>query len=315
MGSNRLGDTRGQASPEWLGVVLLVSLVFAGMVAAGVGVPGAGLARTLAGKLVCVLDLGSACGERESALITAYGSEVGDLVADHVPLLEYEEGMRVLPIDWRTCRENSCAEGAASGRVIKTSSGEPITLFSHVIDCRDPDHPEPSAADCEGDAAGNLYLQYWAYYPDSRTAPYDGKLFKEIGFHPDDWESFQVRITPDGVDERASSHHGYNGDISDPVNDTGWLPGESAWAPATGRYAISAGSHAGKVGTPPADKNIRRPSSVERLPHRLSRPKDVHVIPLETMRDEWDAYVGSTKHLPAWLKDVYLNPEETGTSG
>jgi hypothetical protein len=30
---------------------------------------------------------------------------------------------------------------------------------------------------------------------------------------------------------------------------------------------------------------------------------------------EWDDYVGSTEHLPAWLKDVYLDPEATGTSG
>ena len=31
------------------------------------------------------------------------------------------------------------------------------------------------------------------------------------GYHPDDWESVQFRLRPDGeVDQRASSHHGYN---------------------------------------------------------------------------------------------------------
>ena len=39
------------------------------------------------------------------------------------------------------------------------------------------------------------------------------------------------------------------------------------------------------------------------------------MIPLETMRDQWGDYVGSAKHVPAWLKDVYLEPEATGTSG
>jgi hypothetical protein len=290
--------------------VLAVSLVFAAMAATGINVPGAELARTLAGKLVCVVDLGADCDERASALTVAYGSEVGGIVAAHVPLLEYEEGMHVLPIDWRACREDSCADGVEAGRVSETITGQPVTLFSHVVDCRDPADPRPPAAECSGDAEGNLYLQYWAYYPDSRTKPYG-----EAGWHPDDWESFQVKITPDGVQERASSHHGYNGDTNDPINDTGWFGGKPAWSPATGRYAISSGSHAGRVGTPPSEKKIRRPSSISRLPFRLSRPKDVRVIPLETMRGEWGDYVGSTEHLPAWLKEVYLDPEATGTSG
>lgn len=311
-----LRSERGQASPEWLGVVLVVSLTFAAMVAAGIKVPGAELARALAGKLVCVVDLGADCDERASALTTAYGSEVGGIVAAHVPLLEYEDGMHVLPIDWRTCRANSCAGGPEAGRVSEADSGEPVTLFSHVVDCREPARPQPPAAECGGEAEGNLYLQFWAYYPDSRTAPFDGDAFGNRGWHESDWESFQVKIRADGsIEERASSHHGYNGDTSDPINDTGWFGGKPAWSPATGRYAISSGSHAGHVGTPPAEKNIRRPSSIERLPHRLSRPQDVRVIPLETMRDEWSDYVGSTEHLPAWLKDVYLDPEATGTSG
>ena len=305
-----LRDQGGQASLEWLGVVFVVSLAFAAMAAAGVNVPGAELARTLAGRLVCVVDLGADCDERASALTAAYGAELGGVVENHVPLLEFEEGMRVLPIDWRTCRANTCAEGAEAGRVSETDAGEPVTLFTHVIDCRDPEHPQPPAAVCGGEAEGNLYLQYWAYYPDSRTKPYG-----EAGWHPDDWESFQVKITPEGVEERASSHHGYNGDTSDPINDTGWFGGKPAWSPGTGRYAISSGSHAGHVGTPPSEKNIRRPSSISRLPVRLSRPKDVRVVPLETMRDEWGVYVGSKEHLPAWLKDVYLDPEATGTSG
>ena len=43
----------GQASPEWLGVVLVVCVLFSAMVAAGVHLPGADLARSIAERLTC----------------------------------------------------------------------------------------------------------------------------------------------------------------------------------------------------------------------------------------------------------------------
>jgi hypothetical protein len=298
-----LRDGRGQASPEWLGVVLVVSIAFAATVAAGVRVPGTGLAHSLGERLVCAINLGEGCGGKPTALTLAYGPGVADLVAGLVPTLEYEEGMLALPIDWRSCREDACANGPDSGEAIKSQSGEPVTLFSHVVNCSDPDAPVPPDADCGGAAAGHLYIQFWAYYPDSATTPFDEEVLGRAGYHPDDWESFQVRIGPGGIQERASSHHGYNDEGGDAVNDTGWVPGKSAWTTASGRYWISSKSHAGRVGT------------WQGPPHRWTPPEDVRVIPLETMRDQWDDYVGSAKHLPAWLKDVYLNPEATGTSG
>jgi len=64
--------------------------------------------------------------------------------------------------------------------------------------------------DCSGARAGNLYLQYWTYYADSATLRGIPIVGAE-GFHKDDWESVQIRIRPGGkVDERASSHNGYN---------------------------------------------------------------------------------------------------------
>ncbi len=292
-----LRDDRGQASPEWLGTVLVVSLAFAALVAGGVGVPGVDLAKAITAKLACALDLGSDCDSQASALTAAYGAEVADLVAERVPLLHYEEGMLALPIDWRECREVACAQGPAAGRVVETNGGAPVTLFTHAVDCRDPDAPRPEEASCDGLSAGYLYLQFWAYYPDSQTPP-----FGDASYHPDDWESFHVRIGPDGVAERASSHHGYNGSDGDPVNDTGILAGKTGWTAATGRYWISSRSHAGRVGS-------------DQSKVRWTEPNDIQLVPLETMRDEWDDYVGSKEHLPAWLKDVYLNPEATGTSG
>ena len=298
-----LRDQGGQASPEWLGVVLVVSLAFAAMAAAGVHVPGADLVRVIADRFGCAVNLGDGCGAESLELVRAYGPTVAGLVDGLVPTLEYEEGMLALPVDWRSCREDACANGPDSGEATESQTGEPVSLFSHVVNCLDPETPDPPAAECDGDAAGNLYIQYWAYYPDSATTPFDERAFGRAGYHPDDWESFQVRIGPDGVEERASSHHGYNDESGDPVNDTGWLPGKSAWTPASGRYWISSKSHAGRVGT------------WQGPPHRWTPPENVRVIPLETMRDQWGDYVGSAEHLPAWLKDVYFDPEATGTSG
>jgi hypothetical protein len=295
VGGHRHQAESGQASPEWLGVVFLVCVAFAAMVAAGVRVPGGELAREIAAKLVCVANLGEGCGGKPSALVLEYGADIAEVVSEHVPVLSYEEGMLALPIDYRKCREVACAQGPEAGRTSQTNGGEPVTLFSHVVDCRDPESPTPLWAVCVGDAAGNLYVQYWAYYPDSATAP-----FGKAGYHPDDWESFQVRIGPGGFEERASSHHGYNGRGGNPFNDA--LHTASGWADPTGRYWISSGSHAGRIG-------------VDEALYRWTLPEDVEVVPLESFDDDWDEYVGSPDHKPAWLKEVFLYPEAKGTSG
>ena len=297
-------------------MVLLVSIAFVAIVAAGLRVPGADLARTIAGKLVCAVGLGESCGSEPSALVLEYGPEMAETVVGHVPLLDYEEGMLALPIDYRACREVACAQGVRAGRATETSTGEQVTLFSHVIDCRDPEAPVPPEAECKGVVAGNLYLQYWAYYPDSATAP-----FGEAGYHPDDWESFQVRIGPESIEERASSHHGYNGRGGNSLNDV--IHSASGWTPSTGRYWISSGSHAGRVGEPPGKTTHTlgppiaavRINTIQPGPHRWTPSEDVRVIPIESIRGEWGDYVGSPDHKPAWLKDVFYDPEATGTSG
>ena len=92
--------------------------------------------------------------------------------------------MRALPVDYRSCREDACAEGAESGPVSESLDGEPVTAFVHVVDCRDGAASE--GYDCAGDRAGRLYLQYWLYYPGSATAR---ALLGDAGAHPDDWET------------------------------------------------------------------------------------------------------------------------------
>ncbi len=125
--------------------------------------------------------------------------------------------------------------------MLRTQRGERATAFTHVIDCRE-DAP-PSDADCSGARAGNLYLQYWFYYPGSATGegstPLKGAIRKasaavgKPSFHRDDWESFQVRIEPGGRRlARASSHDGY---------------GAGAGFPTATAVYVAGGSHAGRA--------------------------------------------------------------------
>ncbi len=92
----------------------------------------------------------------------------------------------------RVPRGGMCAGPLLGRRRGDATPGSRSRSSRHVVDCREPAAPVPAAARCDGERAGNLYIQYWAYYPDSRTVP-----FGEAGYHPDDWESFQVRIGPD----------------------------------------------------------------------------------------------------------------------
>ena len=151
------------------------------------------------------------CGD-ERVLVAAYGSEVGELVREHMPKLVFERGSRGLPVDFRRCRQTTCGDGPEDGPVRRSERGLPVTAFVHVIDCRADAavRTESQGADCSGDRAGNLYIEYFTYYADSATlrgVPYVG----DRGYHDDDWEGVEIRIGPDGdVDERASSHDGYN---------------------------------------------------------------------------------------------------------
>jgi hypothetical protein len=206
-----MAGQRGQSTVEWIGLLLLVGLAMAGIAVAGWSLPGAGVARAIASRLLCAAALADRCGD-EPALITAYGTEVGKLVQSHMPSILYEQGSRAVPVDFRRCRSTDCGDGPGHGYVWRSDAGLPVSAFVHVIDCR-PDSAarfEADGADCSSERAGNLYLQYWLYYADSatlRSIPGVG----QAGYHHDDWESVQFRIQADGsVDERASSHDGYN---------------------------------------------------------------------------------------------------------
>lgn len=296
---------------EWVGTLCVVSLLLVGLVAAGVRVPGGELARSLADRILCAAALADGCGD-EPRLIAAYGTEVGKLVRRHMPILVFEQGSRAVPVDFRRCRSTSCGDADPEGLVHRTDERLPVTAFVHVVDCRagEREGAEELGADCSGSRAGSLYIQYWLYYADSATMR-DLPIVGDEGYHRDDWEGVQIRIGPDGqVDERASSHNGYNHSRSaanwasdasiDPLRDFSEEIGireENGWGPETHLLFVSGGSHAGNA-------------IAVQDPDRLTPGRRVHLIPLEPIAASDDSTFAIT---PPWQKHVWCDPEAAGT--
>ena len=307
---------RGQSTVEWIGLVLLASLLLFGMLAlAGSRLPGGELPGAILDRLVCAVRLGDGCGGGTSALALAYGEEVAAIVGENVPDLLYEEGMVALPVDFRSCRHPSCSDGARTGLVSESSSGEGVVAFVHVIDCRAAaaEAAREAGYDCSGAAGGNVYVQYFFYYPTSSTG---AALPGDAGFHLDDWESFQVRIEPGGeAFVRASSHNGYNyefsklnagsdvggavgGLVNDGVEAVGARP-KGGWGPATGELHVSGGSHAG---------NAKRDGYA---PARTTPGGRFALIPIESLSAADRA--ATFEVVPPWRKPVYTDPESEET--
>lgn len=192
-----------------------------------------------------------------------------------------------------------------------------MVAFVHVVDCRAAAAAisERAGSDCSGGRAGNLYLQYWTYYADSATlrgVPVAGSR----GYHHDDWEGVQFRIGIDGsVDERASSHHGYNceqgvanwgsdagiGIVAAAAEKLGARP-HGGWCSASGWVFVSGGSHAGNVRS-----DVRAIASI--TPRRRLR-----LIPLEPIAAAEDGPLPAFAVSAPWLKQVWRDPEAEGTS-
>ena len=314
---------RGQTTVEWVGLVTLVCLTMAGMIAVGVRIPGADLARGIASRILCAVELADGCGD-EPTLIATYGDEIGRLVREHMPTILFEKNAKALPVDFRRCRVTSCADGTPRGLVHLSDAGEHITSFVHVVDCREgPATQQPAegsilppaaSPDCTGERAGHLYIQYWLYYADSATLrgmPIAG----DRGYHHDDWEGVQVRIGEDGkIDERASSHNGYNYAQYDgnTGSDLGWdwlrsitesVGGRPhhGWGSETHDLYVSGGSHAGNV------------AGFEQETDREVPGRRVHLVPLEPIAAaEGDSY-DFGEVTPPWRKHVWRDPESVDT--
>lgn len=304
-GENRRGDRsgpsgeRGQGTVEWVGLVALVAVAITALASFAGLVPGTAMVHSISRSLLCAASLSGDCFS-EGSLDQAYGEDAAALVRENAPELLFGPDLLGLPVDFRSCRSPACADATGEGVVTESTAGEPVTLFTRVVE-RD----------------GSTWIQYWAYYPES--ASLRGLPIAEVeGYHPHDWESTQIRVDPDGlVEQRASSHAGYNhsrsaanwgADMgSGPLRGAAEAVGlrrKGGWGEATGRWLIAGGSHAGNV-----DSDTRLDPYVTRVP-----ASQVRLIPLEQARGGPLARpAGFDPITPPWRKDVWTDPEAEGT--
>src|SRR3954465_11023932 len=199
-----MSSERGQASVEWIGLLLLLSLAFAALLAFLPAVDGRPLGAAVARALVCAVKRD--CQAEGLALRRAYGERDAGLVRANAPSIAYEPGVLTLPIDYRRCRSHRCSD-APDDRDLdvhrSARGGAPATAFTHVVH--------------RGD---KTYIQYWLYYPDSpSTFMHSHGILKRFyaplgihdpAFHRDDWEGYQVRLDSGGATSvRATKHGGY----------------------------------------------------------------------------------------------------------
>jgi hypothetical protein len=309
---DRARDDRGQAAVEFVSVVLLAALVLGALVAVSPRFDGRSFGGFLAFRIVCTIERG--CYDRDGSLTHAYGARDAALVRDLAPNLVYEPGERQVPVDWRDCRRVACAEAPDEPDldVHRTHAGERATAFTRILR-----------------RGGRTYLQYWFYYPDSRStwAGSDGLWDRAWGYaedrgfvrdtpaypgtHRDDWEAYAVRIDSDGrAWVRASSHRHWRG------CKRLWC--KNRWTARTGWTRVSRGSHAGHI---PLRHELRllpnplRPR-VHRIPllpghdldERTTTGEGLRLVPLETLDARGYRPIDEGVR-PPWQKDAYWDPE------
>jgi len=295
-----MGSQRGTASVEWTALLLLVAATFSVIFAAGLAVDVPWFARTIR----CALLAG--CRGEDAGLEAAYGEEAAAIVRAYAPGVVYEQGTLTLPVDFRTCRRHRCSDApdARGAHVGASRAGRRATVFTHVVDRRA--------------SGGDLFIQYWLYYPDStyngaahrvsttpliRDTPLGAVAGKVAGRHADDWESYQLRITPrDELYARASAHHGYAGRRRWPnLNEVPTavpVPRSGGWTRATGWTRVSRGSHAGHVVGGPG-------------PERRTEADALALVPIEGLSAAERAL--SFAVTPPWQKPVYSDPGRKDT--
>jgi hypothetical protein len=315
---------RGQATVEFAALVLVAALALGALAVLGPRFDGRSFAGLLAHHVTCAIPRD--CHRGDDLLARAYGPDDAALVRDLAPNLVYEPGERQLPVDWRVCRRPACAEARDERDldVHVTEAGEHATAFTRLIR-----------------VGARAYVQYWLYYPDSKSVWAASDWFWERaweaarrhglasstpeypGAHRDDWEAYAVRVDPDGrAWGRASSHGHWTS-----CKKEGRCGGR--WAEHTGWTRVSRGSHAGHIPLrdelQPVPPGRPRPlvlapgepgSRVRHVPElpghdldeRTTTAEGIRLVPLETL--DASGYRPIDPGVPPpWQKPAYWDPE------
>jgi hypothetical protein len=139
---------RGSATVEHVALAALIALLAIAAISALASNPrstaGRELASAIGRKLACAPRLPDPCHRNPLAL--AYGFPLGKLVRALAPPPQAVSSL--VPVDFRRCRQRSCALGAEDG---VTTSGQRVTEFTVVDDRRR--------------AEGVVRITYWLYRP------------------------------------------------------------------------------------------------------------------------------------------------------
>jgi hypothetical protein len=146
-------DERGQATVESAGLAALIALLIVALVAAIAGggevKAGRDLAGAIARHIACAPRLPDAC--HHQPLVPAYGWPLARLARSLAPApepLPGPDGLPLMPVDFRRCRQESCA--VAAGPHL-TASNRRTTDFTQLLDHRRAD--------------GTVEIVYWEYRP------------------------------------------------------------------------------------------------------------------------------------------------------
>jgi len=303
---------RGQATIEWVGLVLLASLALGALATAIPVVDGRSFGGFLSHRILCAIK--GECDNGDAALARSQGPSEAELLRRHAPELVYERGERQLPVDFRTCRARECSNASDDPDLDahRSATGEPATAFTNVVR-----------------RGGRTYLQYFFYYPDSNStfagsdAVWNHSPLRFIGdypgFHRDDWEGYSVRLDADGSASVRSTSHGHHQYCKQ-------AECENDWGPRTAWTRVSRGSHAGhiplerRVGgrgshvrARPGSRAPRERSYEPQIPgvhlrERTTTGDGLRLIPLEEVRDR--PYRRLDEDIkPPWQKSLYRDPE------
>ena len=240
--SRRAGaDERGQAAVEFVALVLLAALVLGALVAASPRFDGRSFGGFLAFRIVCTIERD--CHDGDGSLTRRTERATPPSSATSPPTWSTSRASGSFPSTGATAAASPAPRRPDEPDldVHRTHAGERATAFTRILR-----------------RGGRTYLQYWFYYPDSRSTwagsddlwdrawgqaedrGFIGETPAYPGTHRDDWEAYAIRIDPGGrAWVRASSHRHWQGCMR--------LWCKNRWTARTGWTRVSRGSHAGHI--------------------------------------------------------------------